>query len=58
MTTLLYSFVPEIEYESYQEFIEKFEIKVPENFNFAYDIVDKYAEISPDKTALVWCNEL
>jgi len=57
MTTLLYSFVPEIEYESYQEFIEKFEIKVPENFNFAYDIVDKYAEISPDKTALVWCND-
>lgn len=57
MTTLLYSFVPEIEYEFYQEFIEKFEIKVPENFNFAYDIVDKYAEISPDKTALVWCND-
>lgn len=57
MTNLLYSFVPEIEYESYQEFIEKFEIKVPENFNFAYDIVDKYAEISPDKTALVWCND-
>jgi acetyl-CoA synthetase len=57
MTSLLYSFVPEIEYESYTEFIEKFDITVPENFNFAYDIVDKYAEISPDKKALVWCND-
>lgn len=57
MTSLLYSFVPEIEYKSYEEFIEKFDITVPENFNFAYDIVDEYAEISPDKTALVWCND-
>lgn len=57
MTSLLYSFVPEIEYESNSEFIEKFEINIPENFNFAYDIVDKYAEISPDKKAMVWCND-
>lgn len=57
MTSLLYSFVPEIEYESNSEFIEKFNITIPENFNFAYDIVDKYAEISPDKKAMVWCND-
>lgn len=57
MTSLLYSFVPEIEYESNPEFIEKFDINIPENFNFAYDIVDKYAEISPDKKAMVWCND-
>ena len=57
MTTLRYSFIPEIEYESYQDFKQNFIINIPENFNFAYDIVDKYAEISPDKTALVWCND-
>lgn len=57
MTTLLYSFVPEIEYGSYQEFKEKFDVTIPPDFNFAYDVVDKYAEISPDKTALVWCND-
>lgn len=57
MTALLYSFVPEVEYQSYPEFIDKFNIEIPENFNFAYDIVDKYAEISPEKTALIWCND-
>ncbi|MDD1775616.1 MAG: AMP-binding protein [Methanobacterium sp.] len=57
MTSLLYSYVPEIEYKSYQEFIDNFDINIPDNFNFAYDIVDKYAELSPDKTALVWCND-
>ncbi|MEA4896486.1 MAG: AMP-binding protein [Oscillospiraceae bacterium] len=33
-----------------------FEIKCPENFNFGYDVVDRIAELEPDKTALVWCN--
>jgi len=30
---------------------------VPENFNFAYDIVDAYAKLSPEKMALIWCND-
>ena len=33
-----------------------FEPVYPEDFNFAYDCVDKIAELEPDKTALVWCN--
>ena len=28
----------------------------PDNFNFAYDVVDVIAEDMPEKTALVWCN--
>ena len=28
----------------------------PDNFNFGYDIVDRIAEQTPDKRALVWCN--
>jgi acetyl-CoA synthetase len=31
---------------------------MPENFNFAYDVADELARLSPDKTAIVWCNEL
>ncbi|WP_132015024.1 AMP-binding protein [Hydrogenispora ethanolica] len=45
------------EYHSYEEFRENFEIKVPDNFNFAYDVVDELAEQSPDKVAIVWCND-
>ena len=35
-----------------------FEINCPENFNFAYDVVDNLGENYPDKVALRWCNVL
>lgn len=31
--------------------------KTPENFNFAYDIVDKYTVTEPGKRALVWVDD-
>ncbi len=34
-----------------------FEAVYEENFNFAYDVVDKIAEMEPDRRAMVWCNE-
>jgi len=33
-----------------------FELNFPENYNFGYDVLDKMAELEPDKTALVWTN--
>jgi acetyl-CoA synthetase len=36
--------------------IKEFSLNVPDNFNFAYDIVDEIARIEPNKTAMVWCN--
>lgn len=44
-------------YESYESFRENFTINVPDNFNFAYDIVDEWAAREPEKIALMWCNE-
>lgn len=38
--------------------LKTFEPIVPEGFNFAYDVVDKIAELDPDRRALVWCNTL
>ncbi|NPV61650.1 MAG: AMP-binding protein [Methanotrichaceae archaeon] len=57
MSSLLSRFVSRSEFESYEDFKENFKIIVPENFNFAFDIVDAYAEDFPEKTALVWCND-
>ena len=37
--------------------IESFKLKTPENFNFAYDIVDQIAESEPDRRAMTWCND-
>ena len=28
----------------------------PDNFNFAYDVVDDIADAEPDRRAMVWCN--
>ncbi|MFB2622334.1 AMP-binding protein [Methanothermobacter marburgensis] len=57
MTALIHEFVNRVEFDSYEDFRDNFQIKIPENFNFAYDVVDRYAEIEPDKTAIVWCND-
>jgi acetyl-CoA synthetase len=45
------------EFNSMDDFMSNFEIKVPEQFNFAYDIVDEYARLEPQKTAIVWTND-
>lgn len=44
-------------FDSYEDFSRNFRLKVPENFNFAYDIIDEYAAIEPDRPALVWCDD-
>ncbi|MGZ7095497.1 MAG: AMP-binding protein [Methanobacterium sp.] len=57
MSSILNKFVPRVEFESYEDFKENFRINVPDNFNFAYDVVDDYAENIPDKIAMVWCDD-
>ncbi len=57
MSSLLNKFVSRVEFESYEDFKENFKINIPENFNFAYDVVDEYAEKIPDKIAMVWCDD-
>jgi len=43
-------------FSSYEEFMGEFSIRVPENFNFGFDVVDAIAEKEPDKIAMVWCD--
>ncbi len=45
------------DFESCADFFENFKIDVPDNFNFAYDVIDELAAKSPHKNALVWCND-
>ncbi|MFV0399264.1 MAG: AMP-binding protein [Oscillospiraceae bacterium] len=37
--------------------LNAFEPVVPDNFNFAYDVVDEIAAREPDRRAMVWCND-
>ncbi len=55
--SLLDRFLEKTEFESYEDFYRNYRVKVPENFNFAYDVVDVIARETPDKVALVWCDD-
>ena len=57
MDYILKKYCPRVEFESYRDFYENFQINVPEDFNFGYDVVDEWARVEPDKRALVWCND-
>lgn len=57
MSSMLDKFVNRSDFDSYQDFKNNFKIIVPENFNFAYDVVDVYANQEPDKLAMIWCND-
>ena len=54
---MLERFINKTAFESQEDFIKNFKIKVPENFNFGYDVVDAWAEEEPDKIALCWTND-
>ena len=44
---ILEKYLKQIEFDSYQDFKDNFKIKIPENFNFAYDVVDEIAVKTP-----------
>lgn len=57
MTSLIEDFVERVDFESYEDFYENFKLKYNDDYNFGYDVVDKYAEIDPEKVALIWTND-
>ncbi|MDP4094306.1 MAG: AMP-binding protein [Bacillota bacterium] len=54
---MLEKFLPREKFDSYEDFKENYRVNIPENFNFAYDVIDAWAAEKPDKQALVWCND-
>ncbi len=57
MSELLQRFCPRTEFTSYEDMKQNFTITVPEDFNFGFDVVDAWAELYPEKAALVWTND-
>ena len=49
--------VEDRDFKDYDDFLQNCKLKAPENFNFAYDIVDRYARDVPEKRALVWIDD-
>jgi len=54
---MLEKFLKQTEFKSTEDFKENFHVNIPDNFNFAYDVVDEWAKTNPDKIALCWSNE-
>ena len=54
---VLDKYLSQTEFQTYSDFTENYKIHIPENFNFAFDVVDEIASRTPDKIAMVWCND-
>ncbi len=54
---MLEKFLDQTTFSSQEDFKKNFHVKVPENFNFGYDVVDAWAEQEPEKIALCWTND-
>ena len=54
---VLDKYLSQTEFQTYDDFTENFKIHIPGNFNFAFDVVDYIALRTPDKIAMVWCDD-
>jgi len=50
-------FLKQTTFTSVEDYNKNLEFIIPENFNFAYDVMDAWAEEKPDKLALLWTND-
>ena len=50
-------FIPREEFSSYEDFKANFQLTIPEDFNFAYDVVDAWALEEPNKKAMLWTDD-
>jgi len=50
-------FLTQTRFSSVDDFKRNLRFIVPDNFNFAYDVMDVWAEEEPEKLALLWTND-
>jgi acetyl-CoA synthetase len=50
-------FLKQTTFSSVEDYNKNLEFIIPENFNFAYDVMDAWAEEAPEKLALLWTND-
>jgi len=50
-------FLKQTHFESVEDYNKNLEFIIPENFNFAYDVMDVWAEEKPEGLAILWTND-
>ncbi|GHV29309.1 acetyl-CoA synthetase [Spirochaetia bacterium] len=56
--SVLNTYLPRSEFDSYEDYYANYSVTIPENFNFAWDVMDVRAAETPNDRALAWCDEL
>lgn len=54
---MIEKFLTQTEFSSKEDFAKNLQFIIPDNFNFAYDVMDCWAEEQPDKLALLWTDD-
>ncbi len=54
---MIEKYLKQTKFNDFEDFKNNYELIVPEDFNFAYDVVDGWAAIDPNKRALLWTND-
>ena len=50
-------YLTQTHFTSEEDFRDNLHFVVPETFNFAYDVMDEWAKVAPDKLSLLWTSE-
>ena len=50
-------FLKQTKFTSVEDYNKNLEFIIPENFNFAYDVMDAWAKEAPEKLAILWTND-
>jgi acetyl-CoA synthetase len=50
-------FLKQTKFTSIEDYNKNLEFIIPENFNFAYDVMDAWAEEKPEGLAILWTND-
>ncbi|WP_372647668.1 AMP-binding protein [Draconibacterium sp.] len=54
---MIEKYLKQTAFTDFEDFKANYELNVPEDFNFAYDVVDGWAAKEPNKRALLWTND-
>ncbi|MCR4958979.1 MAG: AMP-binding protein [Prevotella sp.] len=54
---MLERFLKQTHFDSVEDYNKNLEFIIPENFNFAYDVMDVWAEEKPEGLAILWTND-
>ena len=54
---MLDRFLKQTTFTSLEDFQQHFSLVVPDDFNFAYDVMDGWAACAPERLAMIWTND-